>query len=629
MLNRLPKVPALKCLLIIAIAVSLKVVCFANINLIWLVFPLIVVSIVLYLKISKIIAYILICCALALCLAERIEHISLSVPDRYIPDFKAQLIGTAVQVMRSDSNSMKVLVEGELDPQISSVMSDIKVLLKIYGDSSEFNQIHAGSLIYSNCKVRLPRPKQFENDFPEKQYLASLGAKFIGSTKTQDLQIRAHSRTLVYWRDYFREKLNHKLTSFFLPQHSGIMSALILGDQSEIDPATRELFSLTGTAHVLSLSGLHIGVIAIIVFIFLGFIYNKVLKFIVFTVIIAVFVFLTGMQAPAVRAAIMSVLFLLGKTLERESDALNILSITVLLNVFFEPEVIYSSGWQMSIASMFGIFLLFTPFNNYFDRIIKSENYLINYIKASLAVSFAAGMAVSPIVAYYFEVYSIISPIANLVVVLLMNGAMIFGFMTIIVSYIFTPYAELYAAVSAIQIDLSLIINKILLEIPLSYIKGSNAFVTSVFVTVLGVYLFSSKSIKAFAFRSISGALILFLILQQFDLDQSEKVQGRQIYLAKQFNAIIIHDSCSSLVYIADKKPHTRPVHDFNFEKRLLSLKDSLTVIVTGNAGINLCDVLKKSRKFRYFEAGITAQSIIERYLTNGEHLCRYDKYEN
>jgi len=52
-------------------------------------------------------------------------------------------------------------------------------------------------------------------------------------------------------------------------------------------------------------------------------------------------------------------------------------------------------------------------------------------------------------------------------------------------------------------------------------------------------------------------------------------------------------------------------------------------VIVTGNAGINLCDVLKKSRKFRYFEAGITAQSIIERYLTNGEHLCRYDKYEN
>ena len=68
----------------------------------------------------------------------------------------------------------------------------------------------------------------------------------------------------------------------------------------------------------------------------------------------------------------------------------------------------------MSVGSVIGIALLYEPINKFFMKILKISSEYVKWLINSLSISLAAGIAVSPFVAYYFGVYSIISPITNI-----------------------------------------------------------------------------------------------------------------------------------------------------------------------------------------------------------------------
>ena len=196
---------------------------------------------------------------------------------------------------------------------------------------------------------------------------------------------------------------------------AGILKAVTIGKRNEISQNTTDAFSRTGLAHLLSISGLHVGYVALIVF----FLIRAVLiilprvslvrpmqqiaalasiPFVWFYVAVANF------PVSAVRAAIMLTIFLVSLFSFWRRDYLSALATAVFAIVIISPASIFSISFQLSVASVFAIIVL-TPV---FARLVKNN---------VVAVTLAATLGSAPIVAYYFHFISAVGLAANVIVV--------------------------------------------------------------------------------------------------------------------------------------------------------------------------------------------------------------------
>src|SRR5690606_21277010 len=135
----------------------------------------------------------------------------------------------------------------------------------------------------------------------------------------------------------------HKFETYLQNQEAfHVVSALIFGYRSQIDPDTLQAFTSTGTVHVLSVSGLHVG----LVFGFLNLLlkgldrhkYGKVIRSTIILLCIWSYVVLTGMAAPILRAGIMISFFLLSTLIGRKQVPLNTLATSALFILLFTPK---------------------------------------------------------------------------------------------------------------------------------------------------------------------------------------------------------------------------------------------------------------------------------------------------
>ena len=393
----------------------------------------------------------------------------------------------------------------------------------------------------------------------------------------------------------------------------GLTLALLTGDKSRIDKEIRDLYSFSGTAHVLAVSGLHITVIAWIVYVFLGFVPNKWMKFAIYSVIIILFIFLTGMQASAIRSGLMAIFVMFAYTLERKVSLINVLSFSILVLLILEPYLIYSSGFQMSVASVLGIAFLYKPIKDSLLEMIKTKNPIITYIIESLSVTFSASIIVSPIVAYYFDIYSFVSVFTNLFVIPLTSLAMIFSIIALGFYPLLPALAKYYASASDLMLILSNDINKFALSFPFSYTKGGMTLLISFLISGGMIYVFTAKNMRLFGFRTIaiSLAAIAFLVILPRDKEKTFELYPRQNIV---FAKIKLKEN-ESLIYLSDRKPKQYPILDFSVLNYLKKLQDNIIVAVDGNCGIALTDALKKIKKIKIIESDFVLQNYIQKQL--------------
>jgi competence protein ComEC len=370
------------------------------------------------------------------------------------------------------------------------------------------------------------------------------------------------------------------------------MNALLTGDKSLLEFEDKQLFSLTGTAHVLAVSGLHVGLIALIIYAFIGFIPNKWIKFAIFSLIVVAYVIITGSQPSAARAAVMAIIFLFLKNVSRDTTLLNVTSFCGIIMIVLSPELLYSAGFQMSLGSVIGIALLYNPINSFFIRIFNIKAESVNWMIGSLSISLAAGIAVSPFVAYYFGVYSIISPLTNLFAVPFTSLALIFGLIAVMISYVVPGVGIIYAYAASSFIDLTVWLNKLALMIPFSYIEGDNITWIVVLISAALAYIFVSKDIKQTLFRFGFG-IILILI---FSINRGEeKNQGTSLLVRNQYFGILNESNDRVNLLIADRKPEFFRYKDFSLIKQLKKTQKPLYIYSCGLIGANIHKELESS----------------------------------
>lgn len=561
------------------------------------------------------------------CVSLDINSFDLNIPDKTIPDMPAVLTGEITQVITLKDNRARIIISGSIDTKQLNELKNTDVILDIYKLDKSKLDIKTGYEIYAPVKARFPKPKVFDDEFDEAFYAKFNEVKMFATATAKDVKITERKTTIRGFFEPIVNSINSRIDQIFPASSVGIIKALITGDKSGLSQELKQAYSFTGTAHVLAVSGLHVGIISAMLSLFLGFFENRKVKFIIFTVLIIVYIFITGVQPSVIRAGFMSACIYYVYVLERRIKAVNVLSFVVLFLIIFDPMIIYSPGFQMSVASVYGILLCYLPFQKALMRLIGKSSAFQRYLASSLAVTFSASVVVTPIVAYYFSVYSIISPLTNLIIVPLTSLAMIYAFIALLLSVIYMPLGIFFAFSADFLIELSNKITLFAMNLPYSYIKTDNALILSILLSIIILYIFMAKHFNTLLFRTSVSALIFILIW--FNLP--DKTIARTRIIPYKDCVLLKHniDTTASFYWIADRKPKNYSAADYSIYNHLKNSDKKLFIAIDGNIGLATVDKLKKDKQFKVFEVNIQSQKLLENLFSIKKPISQIIKEED
>ena len=212
---------------------------------------------------------------------------------------------------------------------------------------------------------------------------------------------------------FFNKNLNER--------NAGLLASLILADKSLVDSIDRDRFDSLGMSHILAVSGLHIGVLAL----FLEFIIKKISKNKKFTdlalvIILFLYIIAIGFPISAVRAFLFYILYKGNTYLEKDIDNRDIFFLSLSIILFINPMAIYSISLLLSYGAIFGLIFIYP---HLIERV--SSKSLVN---KSIIGTLSVLISVFPLVNYYFSGFSLLVFAANLFIVPIYSIIISLGF---------------------------------------------------------------------------------------------------------------------------------------------------------------------------------------------------------
>ena len=257
-----------------------------------------------------------------------------------------------------------------------------------------------------------------------------------------------------------------------------IIEAMTIGNQKAIPTDVRDNFSKTGTSHILSINGLHIGIIAASAFFFVFLILKSsqymMLRFNIiklaaaaafFMVLISAFI--AGMEIPVLRSTLMALIFLIALISGKQKDLYNTLALAALIILVILPEALFDSSFQLSFMAVLALIYIVPRFSDLtfpqLELLPLWGQSIIRYIYLSALVCGAVTIGTLPLIMYYSNRVSSITIIANLILVPLLGTLVLTISMFFILAAFFSPAIAGYLIKLAsffVQISVN-IINKL------------------------------------------------------------------------------------------------------------------------------------------------------------------------
>ena len=208
-----------------------------------------------------------------------------------------------------------------------------------------------------------------------------------------------------------RHKLSEALVIGLGTETGGYASALLLGMQSLIPSEDHEAFANLGIAHILSVSGFHVGVlIGALALLFRWLNLRQKVRLLIYAVVLFFYATLCGMNLPVIRAALYTLLFVEGRILNRPRSGIHLLSAVMIITVLFSPAQVTGASFALSYFAMFGL-LWFIPWA---ERLNPSRKKVPARIFESLIVTFGVQLALLLPELYFYQRLPLLSFLINL-----------------------------------------------------------------------------------------------------------------------------------------------------------------------------------------------------------------------
>jgi competence protein ComEC len=237
-----------------------------------------------------------------------------------------------------------------------------------------------------------------------------------------------------------RDKIRNYFNKYASGVAGNLLSALILGDKSDIEPSIRDSFAETGVIHVLAVSGLHVSYVLIILLLL-----KNMLRLpwgwdrIIVILGLCIFVIITGSKASVVRASIMAGLYILAPVVNRQVKIWNIIAAAGFIILCFSPFDLFDLGFQLSFLAVISIVFFYNWLNETLPekiRVNNIQNSSVRFIWGLFLVSFAAQIGTIPLTSFVFGKIPVIALIANVFIVPLIGLLVGIGFAILFLSWI-------------------------------------------------------------------------------------------------------------------------------------------------------------------------------------------------
>ena len=210
--------------------------------------------------------------------------------------------------------------------------------------------------------------------------------------------------------DFFEEILRQHIGT---ERELNMAKAMVVGRRNEVTSEMENVYEITGTSHILAVSGLHVGIIFILVSNIFKFARRNRLRWLYYAIIlfsIWSFAMVTGMSPSVRRAGMMLSFIVIAEMIRRKSNIYNTIFASAFCILLFSPNLIFSVSFQFSYAAVLGIIFLYKKIY----ALVFVKNRILDFFWQITALSFSVQLATFPINVYYFHQFPSLFPITNL-----------------------------------------------------------------------------------------------------------------------------------------------------------------------------------------------------------------------
>lgn len=413
------------------------------------------------------------------------------------------------------SNFTQCIIEGYIDtPQLPRI-EHCRILLRFTGSRLALKE---GMNIQVRGIASNPDKAELRGEFDQMNYLRSKNIQFLIMVKETAI-IQSVNNDIHSSIRFIREWIDIALSRVFPKESLPLVEGIVLGETSDISTDLRNAFALLGTAHILSVSGFHAGIIALMLLFLLSWIPSLIIRNALLILSLIVFLEIVHWDPPAIRACMMTSLGYTIFSLQRKAHGIHVLLTVGGFMISLDPTLLSSIGFQMSMAGMFGLIFLPQYLHAIHQRIFPKS------IAHSLSTSMSAMLILLPLTAWYFEMISFISPIANLMFIPMFTIALCWTIIAVI-CFSFSVYlAELFA-MSAHQVIA--IADELHIQIStLDWIAYRGEFSIWMSLMIIASILFAYRSKNRIQFL-ISGICSLIFMIGMHEIYEETRIEEKK-----------------------------------------------------------------------------------------------------
>lgn len=363
--------------------------------------------------------------------------------------------------------------------------------------------VKPGETIKIKGILKPPPPPSNPGEFDYLAYMARRNVFYIASVKNDDdLLMVKPQPSWQSWITSGRETGQKAFAEALPQQESSILDGMLLGKIDEIDPDRNIDFQKVGIFHVFSVSGLHVGFLLLLNGWIMSLLKtNRRTRFISGLLLLILYGFLAGWPVSLQRAAIMGGLGLLAYYSGRPNSMLNALALAGVVILAINPASLLDISFQLSFAATFGIIYVFP---------LVRARIKTNRWWDMLLVPLCAEIMIIPLIAYYFNLFSPISMVANIVTTYVTGGIVILGFLGFLTAQLIPSLASIFLYPAGALIQMLLLLVDLLKNLPGAYHwTGPGISVILLYYAALGTALWS----MTVNHRRIAGIALVGIVL--------------------------------------------------------------------------------------------------------------------
>ncbi|MXY97318.1 MAG: DNA internalization-related competence protein ComEC/Rec2 [Gemmatimonadetes bacterium] len=313
-----------------------------------------------------------------------------------------------------------------------------------------------GDHVLVSGRLRSPQPARNPGGFDARTYYASRGVHALMSVRDEAGYRVTRRNTSFTWQtgviDPLRNSIDRSIDQTMRGDSAALLKGILLGERRQLPEDLLQTFRTIGLAHILAVSGLHVGLITLVIYTLLSVLRLPRNIVVAGTLgVLVLYAFITNLTPSVIRATIMAALFLAGRQLDRQTDTVNILAVAAIVILLIWPSALFDLSFQLSFLATYAIITGYPRMKELLpERISRSEKWWARWLRDGLLVSVAAQLGALPVVAGTFYQVSWMSAVANLFIGPLVFLNTTFGVLTALTGPLVIEIARLFSAANAL-----------------------------------------------------------------------------------------------------------------------------------------------------------------------------------